>query len=73
MCVGLSNGEGKKQVMTVARIVLWGFKGKRVGKVPRHIDGNFRNNKLDNLAWSSYTEIAKINKSGKYFRSTVYE
>lgn len=67
----LSHPDFPATPFTIARLVLMTFYGDQLNKVPRHLDGDFKNNVLENLAWSTFSEIAKISKNGGYFKSSL--
>lgn len=56
--LGKSNGRGEhgsKLMLTLHRVVLEAFRGKRPkGKEARHLDGNKANCRLDNLEWATH-------------------
>jgi len=50
--------DGRKQLLTVHRLVLKAFRGPppAPGMVCRHLDGDTLNNRLANLVWGTYKE-----------------
>jgi hypothetical protein len=59
LSVRLVNAEGLRRRKSVAVLVLEAFKGCQNGCMPKFIDGNTSNCKLDNLTWESRVEQAK--------------
>lgn len=60
LAVSLWNGSGKRRARSVHILVAEAFIGPRpVGMVPDHVDGNGRNNRLDNLEYVTRSENAK--------------
>lgn len=57
MCVTLSQG-GKYRPYNVHRLVLMAFRGNQQDMYACHIDGDKKNNRLDNLYWGTAAQNA---------------
>ncbi len=66
--VGIAHG-GKSKLITVHRLVLMTFVGVcPEGKEARHIDGDNRNNRIENLEWATHLE----NMRDRYIHGTYF-
>lgn len=56
-------GWKSRKTKTVHSLVLEAFSGPRKGRIARHLDGNPKNNKIENLKWGSPKENCKDRKN----------
>lgn len=65
---------GKRKTSKIHRLVLEAFVGPcPSGMVTRHLDGNPKNNKLNNLKWGTHSENTQDSiKHGTFFGSKSY-